>query len=76
MGTKLHIPYNITEFDDNMLVPLSRNFGEIQRHVAQAQADIESITATLSTFIDATNASLLTITENIELILEELSTST
>lgn len=40
---RLNIPHRITEFDDNMLVPLGRNFDEIQRHVARTQARVENL---------------------------------
>ena len=40
---KLHIPHVITEFDENMVVPLSRNFGEIQRHVAATQIRVDAL---------------------------------
>ena len=40
---KLHIPHVITEFDKNMVVPLSRNFGEIQRHVAATQIRVDAL---------------------------------
>ena len=45
---RLHIPYTITEWDDGMLVPLDKNFGEIQRHVAALEIRMDAAEARLT----------------------------
>ena len=62
----------INEFDENMLVPLSGNFSEIQRHVSLAQARLEA----LETQMDIVSDALTTIDGTLESILAILSTST
>ena len=60
---KLHIPHVITEFDENMVVPLSRNFGEIQRHVAGTQLRVDTLEddlEALTTVVDGILALLST----------------
>lgn len=69
---RLHIPHMINEFDENMLVPLSGNFSEIQRHVSLAQARLEALEAQMDIVSDA----LTTIDGTLESILAILSTST
>lgn len=56
---KLHIPNVITEFDENMLIPLSRNFGEIQRHVARAEANLEAMDLGFATALQEINQILI-----------------
>ena len=58
---KLHIPNVITEFDENMLIPLSRNFGEIQRHVARAETNIESMDQGFAAALQEINQTLIDI---------------
>ena len=62
---RLNIPNQIVEFDDNMLVPLNRNFDEVQRHVARTQARVES----LEEMMDAVIYGLSAIEESLEEIL-------
>ncbi len=50
---KLQIPQKITEFDENMLVPLSKNFGEIQIKVAQTQQRVDQLENDVATIIAA-----------------------
>ncbi len=69
---KLHIPNTLTEWDDQMLVPLNNNFGEIQRAVAQAQFDIESIASSVTQYVSDTNEALISINQILNQILEYL----
>ena len=62
-GLKLHIPNIITEFDGNMLVPLNKNFYEIQRHVAASQIRIDTL-----------ETNLLALTQVVTDLIESLST--
>ena len=55
--TRLHIPHVITEFDEAMLVPLDRNFSEIQRHFVILQQRIETAEAHIAQLSLCTNYS-------------------
>ncbi len=68
---RLHIPHMITEFDENLLVPLADNFSAIQRHVALTQARVE----VLEELSDAIFLALGSIETALEEILAELSTA-
>ena len=51
--TKMHIPHTITEFDEAMLVPLDRNFSEIQRHVVSNQFRLDTLETQMAAVIAA-----------------------
>ena len=74
MKRRLHIPNTITEFDDQMLVPLTDNFVAIQKHVSRAEADIAALAEGFQLYVNETNQALIEINETLEAILEELST--
>lgn len=49
---RLQIPHVITEFDDNILVPLNKNFGEIQIKVAETQRRVEVLETLVNEIIE------------------------
>ena len=58
---KLQIPQIITEFDENIIIGLNKNFGEIQIRVAQTQRrtdDLEDIVEAHATAINNLTTSL------------------
>lgn len=46
---KMVIPHRIQEFDDEMLIPLDRNFSEIQRHTQIVQTRMDTAESNITT---------------------------